>query len=447
MTALGIIGILVGIVLLIWLTTKGIHVVILAPVCALIVMAMNFVSPVSAFTESYLAGMTTFITNNFLVLLFGSLFSVVFDKSGAAVSICNTIFKVFIGDRELRSNRGVYTCIIALIVISGVFMFGGIDGMVETITILPVCLAMAKRINISRNLVPALVFTTGCWAMCSPGVAQAVNNVAAQLCGTSSTACLVPGLIGAAVMIVITIFYLAFEMKRAIRLDHQFESLPTDPDMSEERKVPNFWVSIIPLVLIFVVYNVANVPLFVSLAAGLALAIILLLPYLLEGEKGKFGEFADVIEKGANIGVRISVLGASLVGFGRVVSDAPSFSPFINSLSNSGLPVLILCIIVIALVCAVTSNSNGGIQIGIEMTMPMAQAAGVSMAALHRVATFAAASLNTLPTNPGVLISCQLAGVKMKNGYRPIFVLSVVSPFIGAIVVALICMAFPGLAV
>ena len=54
MSVIGIIGILIGIVLLIWLTVKGLHVVILAPVCALIVIVMNQMAPVTSLTEVFM---------------------------------------------------------------------------------------------------------------------------------------------------------------------------------------------------------------------------------------------------------------------------------------------------------------------------------------------------------------------------------------------------------
>ena len=245
MSVIGIIGILIGIVLLIWLTVKGLHVVILAPVCALIVIVMNQMAPVTSLTEVFMGGTVGFMTNMFLVLLIGAIFAQIFEKSGAALSIANTILKVFVKG-EIRSSRGILTVVISQVAIAAIFMFGGIDGMTELITVFPICLAMCKRMNITRNLVPALAFTTGVWAMCSPGAPQAVNYLAAQLCGTSSTAGLIPGLIAAAVMAVFTIWYLYFEMKRAMKLNQTFESLPDDPDMSEDRRLPNFWVSIIP---------------------------------------------------------------------------------------------------------------------------------------------------------------------------------------------------------
>ncbi len=445
MSVIGIIGILIGIVLLIWLTVKGLHVVILAPVCALIVIVMNQMAPVTSLTEVFMGGTVGFMTNMFLVLLIGAIFAQIFEKSGAALSIANTILKVFVKG-EIRSSRGILTVVISQVAIAAIFMFGGIDGMTELITVFPICLAMCKRMNITRNLVPALAFTTGVWAMCSPGAPQAVNYLAAQLCGTSSTAGLIPGLIAAAVMAVFTIWYLYFEMKRAMKLNQTFESLPDDPDMSEDRRLPNFWVSIIPMVVIFIAYNVLKLELVVALAIGVVLAIIILSPTLLEGPKGKFGEFSSVLGKGADVGVRITVIAAVLAGFGNVVSNTPTFNPLMEKISSTPIPILFICLVIVAVICAITSNSNGGIQVALNITIPMAQQAGISMAALHRVAIFAASSLNTLPTNPGVMITCQLAKVPMKAAYRPIFVLTVVAPFVGAVIVALIYMAFPGLA-
>lgn len=115
-----------------------------------------------------MGGTVGFMTNMFFVLLLGAIFAQIFEKSGAALSIANTILKVFVKG-EIRSSRGILTVVISQIAIAAIFMFGGIDGMTELITVFPICLAMCKRMNITRNLVPALAFTTGVWAMCSPG--------------------------------------------------------------------------------------------------------------------------------------------------------------------------------------------------------------------------------------------------------------------------------------
>lgn len=446
MSIVGIIGILIGIVLLIWLTVKGVHVVVLAPLCALIVIIMNGMAPLSSITEVFMGGTVGLFQNLFFILLFGAIFAAIFEKSGAALSIVNGILGIFAGKGDLRSKRGTLTCIIAMIVISAIFMFGGLDAMTELVTVFPICLAMCKKMNVSRNLVPALAFSTGVWAVCAPGAPQAANSLASGLCQTPSTAGLIPGIVASAVMAVATIVYLNWEFQRSIKLGETFESLPNDPDMSDERKTPNFILSLIPLVAIFIFYNVAKLPLFVAILIGVVIALVIFAPTLYAGPKGKFGELLVVLEKGCNTGIRITVIAAVLAGFGAVVSNTPTFQPLMAKLGSSPMPVIILCLLIVAVVCAITSNSNGGIQIALNITMPLAQSANVSMAALHRVAVFSAASLNTLPTNPGVMIVCQLAGVPVKKAYRPLFVTTVLLPFIGALIVALMYMAIPGMA-
>ena len=70
------------------------------------------------------------MTNMFLVLLIGAIFAQIFEKSGAALSIANTILKVFVKG-EIRSSRGILTVVISQVAIAAIFMFGGIDGMTE----------------------------------------------------------------------------------------------------------------------------------------------------------------------------------------------------------------------------------------------------------------------------------------------------------------------------
>ena len=100
MSVIGIIGILIGIVLLIWLTVKGLHVVILAPVCALIVIVMNQMAPVTSLTEVFMGGTVGFMTNMFLVLLIGAIFAQIFEKSGGGFEYCEYDTESFCKGRD-----------------------------------------------------------------------------------------------------------------------------------------------------------------------------------------------------------------------------------------------------------------------------------------------------------------------------------------------------------
>ena len=83
-----------------------------------------------------------------------------------------------------------------------------------------------------------------------------------------------------------------------MKLNQTFESLPDDPDMSEDRRLPNFWVSIIPMVVIFIAYNVLKLELVVALAIGVVLAIIYFEPDSSGGAERKIRRIFICARKG-----------------------------------------------------------------------------------------------------------------------------------------------------
>ena len=73
-------------------------------------------------------------------------------------------------------------------------------------------------------------------------------------------------------------------------------------------------------------------------------------------------------------------------------------------------------------------------------------ASGVPAAVIHRAATLTGATLDTLPTNSGVIISLNLTGSNHKEAYKYIFVNTVLIPSIIVVIYAVLVLVFPGIA-
>lgn len=69
-------------------------------------------------------------------------------------------------------------------------------------------------------------------------------------------------------------------MKRAKVRGEQFCGIDTDPVADETKRVPNFFVALIPLIAIFVVFNVFKLNIILAMLIGLVLALILFAPAL-----------------------------------------------------------------------------------------------------------------------------------------------------------------------
>ena len=62
---------------------------------------------------------------------------------------------------------------------------------------------------------------------------------------------------------------------------------------------------------------------------------------------------------------------------------------------------------------------------------------------IHRVGVFAATMLDSLPNSGAVIMAVGLADLKMKEGYPPVFVSTVLATSCGTIMVAVIMSLFP----
>ena len=97
--------------------------------------------------------------------------------------------------------------------------------------------------------------------------------------------------------------------------------------------------------------------------------------------------------------------------------------------------------------CMLCGGSATGQAIAVPIVAPIVHKAGVSLAAIHRISSFAGAILDTMPYAGTVVMAHSFCDVKIKDGYPSVFMISVVATTISTCTVALICWLFPGLAV
>ncbi|MBF0848107.1 GntP family permease, partial [Streptococcus danieliae] len=94
MSLLATIGIIISIILIIYMTTKGLHIVIAGPLAGLIVILsnnMNIFDSLLGKEKSYMSSLAGFLINNFAIFLLGSILAAYMEKSGATDQIAKFI--------------------------------------------------------------------------------------------------------------------------------------------------------------------------------------------------------------------------------------------------------------------------------------------------------------------------------------------------------------------
>jgi len=159
----------------------------------------------------------------------------------------------------------------------------------------------------------------------------------------------------------------------------------------------------------------------------------------------KVSQVASVTKThGIVIGAEMIFNTASLVGFGGLIAALPAFAILSDAvLAASGGDPLISVAAAVAALSGITGSASGGMSIALDSLAPtfvqMAQTAGVSMEAMHRVASVASGALDALPHNGAVITILVVCKLTHKEAYLDFFVAAVVIQIIA--LVALILMA------
>jgi H+/gluconate symporter-like permease len=147
---IGLIGIIAALVVFLILTDYGFSTFYTAAVCAIIVALTNAMSPLTAFTATYVTGLESMLEALVSVIFLGTIFGKVFTDTGTASSIATTMIDKFVKNRQGKSK--VMAAIIIMIIIGSLCTMGGIDGYILTFTMFPVALILAEACNIPRKL-------------------------------------------------------------------------------------------------------------------------------------------------------------------------------------------------------------------------------------------------------------------------------------------------------
>ena len=139
---------------------------------------------------------------------------------------------------------------------------------------------------------------------------------------------------------------------------------------------------------------------------------------------------------------------ASLVGFGAVIAALPVFGMISEAVliarrrQSAGLAWRPRS----RLLSAMTGSASGGMSIALDALGPtlveLANAAGVSMEAMHRVTAVASGSLDALPHNGAVITLLTVCQLSHRDSYLDIFVAGMIAPMISLLFVIALASVF-----
>ena len=411
--------IVLGLLMLLVLTLKKVPVSLAALISVVTIIIFSNMPVLGSLSDSYLEGFASFMKSSWLMILLGAVLSKLMDMTGAARAIATFIIN-FLGEKR---------AIPSIILAGGLLAYGGVSSMVACFALYPIALAIFRKADLPRYLLPAAIgagiFT---WVTMLPGNPSVVNIVPISYLGTTAMAAPAIGIICALVTLILSVVYFEFETGKArkrgigFQADDETERILAQADELEASgKVPNPILSILPVVCIAVVLNIFNADIAVALSSGIVLCFVLFYKNI--------HNMKDSMLEATNSAAVTMINACSIVGIGSVIKAAPGFQKivdFVLNFSQSGGNPLIIFGIATTVLCGLNASGMGGLSTTLSALGEAFLAMGVNPEILHRVGVIAATGLDSLPHSGGIVAVLTISGVSYKDGYRHLFMVTVV---------------------
>ncbi|MDP3386597.1 MAG: GntP family permease [Eubacteriales bacterium] len=415
-------GIIIGLALLMFLAYRGMSIIWIAPICAMVVAAFGGLALLPAYTDSYMTGFVGFAKAWFPVFMLGAVFGKVMDDSGAAKSVAHAVIKLI----------GTKFAILAVVLACAVLTYGGVSLFVVVFAIYPLALALFREANITRKLIPGTIalgsFTFTMTAL--PGSPQIQNLIPIQYFNTTPTAAPIMGMVGAIIMLGGGMVWLTYQEKKYKAANVHFVELETKSADIDTSKLPNAWLSAVPLVLVIATLNIFKLNIIVALLIGIVAAIAL--------NFQRLPELVKTMNAGAAGSVIAIINTSAAVGFGAVVRAVPGFQTLTDLvLGIKGNP-LISEAVAVNILAGATGSASGGMGIALaalgEKYVELSVSSGIPLEAFHRIASMSSGGLDTLPHNGAVLTLLAVTLMTHKDSYKDIFMVATAIPILSVIV-------------
>ncbi len=482
MPIVGLIGIIVALVLFMVLVYKGWHSYWTAMICAVVVALTNglfwnneggFKAALEGFAGTFAQGMIDLFATMFWVVMLGAILGKLYEDSGMAYSIYRFMDR-FIDKAEKShgSKRAIRTAYLWLFIMGGLLSIGGIDPYVQLFIMVPICALICQKLDIPRRLIPGMTCLFTCFIVC-PGCPNIYNimgtagsmTVLGELVAggrydlvVNANSGLIAGILGTLIIAVAAHFFMvSFTMKAKERGEH-FEWGTMRPVEMNERAHPNIILSLIPLVVVFVLYALVGLHISFCLAIGIILTILFGMKYMpttdrfnvnLSLSRGK--ALLQSMNAGASSGPNALLTVIVPAALAAVITATDAFGFVVGALSNLAIPGVILVAVVVMILVAITSSPPAALMIALPMVMGVLMGQthgtmdGINVQAIMRVAVLAAATFETLPFNGMVILNMDLAHTTHKEGYKPVGMISVLFTLIAMIVGVLLYLIIPNL--
>jgi H+/gluconate symporter-like permease len=398
------------------------------------------------FTGVFMDKMVGFVKLYFPVFLLGAVFGKVIELSGFSKSIVAAVIGLV----------GRQRAMLAIVLVCAVLTYGGVSLFVVVFAAYPFAAEMFKQSDIPKRLIPGTIalgaFTFTMDSL--PGTPQIQNIIPTTFFRTDTWAAPWLGTIGAAFILVVGLAYLDWRRRQAAAAGEGYgEGHTNEPEpAAADEALPHPGIAIMPLVVVGVLNKVFTSliaagygarhevalagmaqPLVTQVPSVAAIWAVLgaLLAGILTVLAFAYGRVAQRFAEGSKAAVGGALLAsmntAAEYGFGAVIAALPGFLVIREALRAIPNPLVNEAISVTVL-AGITGSASGGMSIALaamaDQFIAGAQAAGIPLEVLHRVASMASGGMDTLPHNGAVITLLAVTGLTHRQSYGDIFAIT-----------------------
>jgi len=440
---------------------RGYSVILFAPVAAMGAVLLtdpHAVGPV--FSGLFMEKMAGFLKLYFPVFLLGAIFGKLIEISGFARAIVASSIALLGAERAM----------LAIVLVAALLTYGGVSLFVVVFAVYPFAAEIFRSSNIPKRLIPATIalgaFTFTMDAL--PGTPQIQNIIPTTFFRTTAWAAPVLGTLGSVFILAFGMAYLDWRRRKAFVSGEGYgEHHLNEPVAAADADVKsvNPLIAVLPLVVVGVasklltllipaVYgekfetvltpggkavtaDVGAMTAIWAVEGALLLGILVVVIFAWRAIRVKFAE-----------GSKDAVAGALLAGtntaweygFGAVIAALPGFLVISDALKGIPNPLINEAVTVTTL-AGVTGSASGGMSIALgamaDQFIAAANAAGIPLEVLHRVAAMASGGMDTLPHNGAVITLLAVTGLTHVQAYKDIFAITCIKTLAVAFVIGL----------
>ena len=440
---------------------RGYSVILFAPVAAMGAVLLtdpHAVGPV--FSGLFMEKMAGFLKLYFPVFLLGAIFGKLIEISGFARAIVASSIALLGAERAM----------LAIVLVAALLTYGGVSLFVVVFAVYPFAAEIFRSSNIPKRLIPATIalgaFTFTMDAL--PGTPQIQNIIPTTFFRTTAWAAPVLGTLGSVFILAFGMAYLDWRRRKAFASGEGYgEHHLNEPVAAVDADVRsvNPFIAVLPLVVVGVasklltllipaVYgekfeavltpggkavtaDVGAMTAIWAVEGALLLGILVVVIFAWRPIRVKFAEGSKDAVAGALLAGTNT---ASEYGFGAVIAALPGFLVISDALKGIPNPLINEAVTVTTL-AGVTGSASGGMSIALgamaDQFIAAANAAGIPLEVLHRVAAMASGGMDTLPHNGAVITLLAVTGLTHVQAYKDIFAITCIKTVAVAFVIGL----------